>query len=79
MGTCKLKGGQRTPAWIRVYKENQDGSKGDFIDEIYIERDQTYPISIENGRFRYEYKFSIGDPWSQDVGISCIGGEVPVP
>jgi hypothetical protein len=77
METGYVRGGTRAPAYITVYAERPDGTRGPLKwGEERLERDQRSPrIDTETGRIIYTYRYTLQDPLSDDVHAWCQGGD----
>ncbi len=69
-----IRGGARTPALIRVYEENADGTKGTpLIDERWIKQNELVRVSSARGRIIYDFKLFATGTWATDVHTECRG------
>lgn len=74
--SCSVVGSSRAPAIIKVWEEKADNTKGRvLLEEQWIQRDESIPVSSERGRIIYDYKYRSDYAWTTDVHTWCHRGE----
>ncbi len=63
----------RTRAFVRVYEESVDSTKGPLLYSEWIKPDEYISLSTERGRIIYNYRYTLTDNWTPDVHAWCRG------
>lgn len=72
MESCNIVGSIRAPAQVKIYAEDSQGGKdGPPVWTGIIQQGQSIPISTQNGRIRYDYRYDDNDQWKEDIGAWC--------
>ncbi|HEX9956552.1 MAG TPA: hypothetical protein VGA96_04835 [Fibrella sp.] len=63
----------KTRAFVRVYEESVDSTKGPVLYSDWIKPEEYVSLSTERGRIIYNYRYSATENWTPDVHAWCRG------